>query len=255
MKSFLFVFLWCFSSFGQTTQLTYQYTDDNDFTCESHLFLKGKESLFIIKDPRMEKNNENSSGTIYKLYNDKWSRIFYSSEQQNLTRIPLYGKEFVYQSGQLVTAKKLTGKTKKIAGYACQEILVTKGGRKYSVWYTTDVPLVAAPLNLAVAPGLVVEVRDLDSQHFKVTLQKISKSANLKEFESYKNYILSKTAKTYPVYEKELIQLMSFGKRENYAALAKLNASIEYSEDHRYFTVHVVDIPVKLVPTLQKITK
>jgi len=255
MKNITFLIFITITSFAQSTQLTYQYTDDNDFTCESHLFLKGKESLFIIKDPRRELNHVSQSGMHYKLHNDAWSRIFYATDQQNLTRIPLYGKEFVYQSGQLVMAKKLTGKTKKIAGYACQEILVTKGGRKYSVWYTTDVPLVAAPLNLAIAPGLVVEVRDLDSQHFKVTLQKISKTANLKEFESYKNYILSKTVKTYPVYEKELIQLMSFGKRENYAALAKLNASIEYSEDHRYFTVHVVDIPVKLVPTLQKITK
>lgn len=255
MKKFLFLFLVATTCLAQTTQLTYQYTDDNDYTCESHLFLKGKESLYIIKDPRMEKNNENSSGTIYKLYNDKWSRIFYSTDQQNLTRIPLYGKEFVYQSGQLVASKKLTGKTKKIAGYACQELLVTKGGRKYSVWYTTDVPLVAAPLNLAIAPGLVVELRDLDSQHFKVTLQKISKTANLKDFESYKNYILSKTAKTYPVYEKEIIQLLVYTKKDNFALMAKFNAVFEVDEDQGFYTVHVVDIPEKLVPTLQKITK
>ena len=255
MKNITFLIFITITSFAQSTQLTYQYTDDNDFTCESHLFLKGKESLFIIKDPRRELNHVSQSGMHYKLHNDAWSRIFYATDQQNLTRIPLYGKEFVYQSGQLVTAKKLTGKTKKIAGYACQEILVTKGGRKYSVWYTTDVPLVAAPLNLAIAPGLVVEVRDLDSQHFKITLQKISKTANLKDFESYKNYILSKSAKTYPVYEKEIIQLLVNTKKDNFALMAKFNAVFEVDENQSFYTVHVVDIPVNLVPTLQKITK
>ncbi len=87
MKSFLFVFLWCFSSLAQTTQLTYQYTDDNDFTCESHLYLKGRESLFIIKDPRMEKNNENSSGTIAAGRSTSWNQLASTAASIEVLRI------------------------------------------------------------------------------------------------------------------------------------------------------------------------
>ncbi len=256
MKKLIYLLFITSAVFAQNTkQLTYQYTDHNDFVCESHLFLKGKESLYIIKDPRMELNNQSTSGLVYKLYNDKWSRIFYKSEKLNITRVPLYGREMVYNSDKLVQSVKLTDKTKKIAGYTCQEALVSKGGRKYAVWYTTDVALVASPLNLSAVPGLVVELRDTGSENFKITLQKISNTADLKEFEKYKKYILEKPIKSYVTYEKDLISQMSNIKKENYAALAKFNASVEYAADQSYFTVHVVDIPEKLVPALQKITK
>lgn len=242
------------SVFAQTTkQYEYHYVDDNGYSFKSFFFNSPTENLFILKDDRKSGSNENHEGMAYKVYNDKWSKVFYQSKNQNITRIPIYGKEIVYYSNELKSEIKLTDNKRVISKYKCQEAIVKKGGRTYSVWFTNEIPLKKGPLNINGLPGLIVEMSDKSSKHFSLTLTNIADLSNSTDFNNYKKFILSKKPLDLENYNSSVVKIFTNVKRENYAILAKMNATIELAEDQRYFTTHLVDIPKNLVSELQKI--
>lgn len=250
-KIFILLFTFTLSTLQAQTTITYNYTDLNGYSCKSELLIKGKESVFTIEDSRKDVNNTNSLGEAYKLYNDKWSRIFYKGDNTVLTRIPIYGKEIVYSCNeQRVTLKK---NFKTIAKYECQEAEVIKGNRVYSVWFCKNIPISHGPLNLHRIPGLVVEVSDTSNSKFKISLEAVSKTIDQEKFTKYKDFILSKKVLTCDNYKKEIVDLLKNTKIKNYAILAQHDAKINYAEDQSYFTKHIVDIPDNLVKELQKI--
>lgn len=235
--------------------LQYNVTDRNGYQCTGSLFINGSENMFVINDPRTEKNNQSNVNpqTSYKLYNDKWSRIFYFNGKEMITRIPLYEKEVVYFSNEVPKNIKFTSGKKIIGKFNCQEALIEKGGRKYSVYFTKDYPKQVGPMGFNFLPGLVVEIRDLEDSFSKVELVKITKESANKTFEDDKKYILAKKPDKFMVYCKNIISLMPNKKRENYALLAKYNATIEYAPDESFYTDHLIDIPENLVKELKKI--
>lgn len=245
-------------AFAQQIQnIEYDYTDGNGHTCKSNLYINGKESLFTISDTRVSGDHEVGE-SVYKVHNDKWSRIFYDNGTLSLTRIPLYGKELLYQSS--AEAIKTTGKSKIIGKFQCQEAIVAKGGRNYQVWFAPSVPVGIAPLGIDKLPGLAVEIQEIGGEKTHLKLIKTSNGTAPVQFLSHRKYILGKKNSTYDGYKKEITKQVTGAKKENNVAIAELLAKynvtgggIEFSEDQRYYTCHLVDIPENLVKDLQKI--
>jgi GLPGLI family protein len=250
-KIFFLLYTFTINILQAQTTITYNYTDLNGYSCKSQLLIMGKESIFIIDDPRKEVNSTNSLGEPYKLYNDKWSRIFYKNSNTVLTRIPIYGKEIVYSCNEQKVKLKKNFKT--IANYECQEAEVVKGNRVYSVWFHKNIPINYGPVNLNGIPGLIVEISDSSNSKFKISLEGISKTIDQEKFDRYKDFILSKKALTCDNYKKEIVDLLKNTKIKNYAIMAQYDSKINYAEDQSYFTKHIVDIPDNLVKELQKI--
>jgi len=63
---------------------------------------------------------------------------------------------------------QLSNETKEIAGLACKAATTIFRGRKYTCWYTTDIPLPFGPWKLMGLPGLILEASSEDGA-YKVT--------------------------------------------------------------------------------------
>ena len=55
---------------------------------------------------------------------------------------------------------ELSDKTKNILGYECQMATGNLHGRKWTVWFTTDVPVMNGPWKFIGLPGLILEATD-----------------------------------------------------------------------------------------------
>lgn len=59
-----------------------------------------------------------------------------------------------------------------IKNYACKKAIAHFRGRDYTAWFTTDVPIVAAPWKFAGLPGLLMDIEDSRHQ-VKIYVEKI----------------------------------------------------------------------------------
>lgn len=55
---------------------------------------------------------------------------------------------------------KVTGEKEKIGEYNTQKSTTEYGGRKWTAWFTTDIPLQDGPFKFSGLPGLIVKVED-----------------------------------------------------------------------------------------------
>lgn len=256
VKFFVLYLLSFVTVFSQQIQnIEYDYTDSNEHTCKSNLYINGKESLFTISDFRAG-GAHGTDGKMYKIYNDKWSKIFYDNGNVSLTRIPIYDKELVYQSSPEVI--KTTGKSKTIGKFQCQEAMVAKGGRAYQVWFAPSMPVAIAPLGIDKLPGLAVELQEIGGEKIHIKLVKTSNGIAPAQFHSHKKYILGRKTLTYETYRKESTKILVGAKRENAALVAELakegiTLDVQINENQDWYTCHLLDIPENLVKDLPKI--
>lgn len=62
---------------------------------------------------------------------------------------------------------ELLSTKKEIQGYMCQKAVANFKGRKWTAWYTNDIPISDGPWKLCGLPGLILDVVDSDSlYHF-----------------------------------------------------------------------------------------
>lgn len=55
--------------------------------------------------------------------------------------------------------------TDTICGYACQKAMGEYGGRTWTVWYSTEIPVSFGPWKLCGLPGLVLAAKDSEGKH------------------------------------------------------------------------------------------
>ncbi len=87
----------------------------------------------------------------------------------------LDGDVFQYPDGK-DSKWNISSEKTKIENYQCQKAKTTIGGRKWSVYFTTELPFYYGPYKLGGLPGLIVSAKDeTDSYIFKmVGLEKIN---------------------------------------------------------------------------------
>jgi GLPGLI family protein len=52
-----------------------------------------------------------------------------------------------------------------ISNYYCQKAKLKFGGRNYTAWYTTEIPISDGPYKFKGLPGLIVKIKDTKNQH------------------------------------------------------------------------------------------
>lgn len=256
------------------TKITYQYQDDMGFASNSYLFLKDQESSFRIVDPRKNglfNPNEISGDHLndslkreiepYYVDNDSISTFFFSNAKFVCSRFPFDdGKELLYQQISQQPKWQLLKETKKIQGYTCKKASIVRNGRKFTAWFTLDIPLNAGPILLNGLPGLIIELIE-DGGYCRILFQKLESNSDASMHLSIKKYVESKKLQDYPEYEKlmtkrilgkkmQLVNEFIKLKRENNLdSSGEFNISISNSD----FYSSVLDLPAFINDALDKI--
>jgi GLPGLI family protein len=68
---------------------------------------------------------------------------------------------------------KIEKETKSLLGYTCQMATGVCKGRKYTAWFTTDIPVSFGPWKLQGLPGLIMEAYD-ESQRIRFTCTRLT---------------------------------------------------------------------------------
>jgi GLPGLI family protein len=99
----------------------------------------------------------------YKIIKDK-------SAREIIFRTTLGMEHFQYLTPADSIAWDLQPDTAALAGFHCQKATTSHGGRFYTAWYTTEIPVSDGPYKFCNLPGLIVEVADSKNHYsFRLT--------------------------------------------------------------------------------------
>ena len=103
----------------------------------------------------------------------------------------IFRNKFLVKDNYVTLKWNILNETKKIANYDCTKAETNFRGRKWIVWFTTDIPLPFGPWKLHGLPGLILEANDADKRYtIKVEKIEISNDTILKD--DFKTLISSK---------------------------------------------------------------
>lgn len=259
---FLFLTALTFSFYAQDTySALYEYTDSYDVKLESILIVDKEESFFKVLDERDSgiKYDENGEFLHYVI-NDDISTITYSNSHNSFVHIPFplvtIGSTYKYEKPNWNW--KLTGNSKKIGNYSCQEAMLDFHGRKYQAWFTPEIPINKGPLNLNGLPGLIVEIKESTGK-ISFKLINIKKAGNDKLKGIIKDHFTYLDVKEYSEYEKFMKQYILDLKIKKAQTVAKMlkeqggTVSFSFSLGEYHWVRKIVDIPNGLIEELGKI--
>lgn len=142
-------------------------------------------------------------------------RIKYPSSMQFYTIYKNYPKKgiithtdklfkhfYLYTEQMQCPEWKISSEKKIVAGYTCQKAETTFLGRKWTAWFTSDIPIQDGPWKLCGLPGLILQAEDADTDYSFVCIE-IKKTAEIPPIAIPKrNYIKCDKSQ----YIKELIE-------------------------------------------------
>lgn len=71
---------------------------------------------------------------------------------------------YQYEEPKVKFNWKLQEGSKKILNYECKKATVEFAGRKYTAWYTNDIPISDGPYKFEGLPGLIMEISDSNNE-------------------------------------------------------------------------------------------
>jgi len=89
------------------------------------------------------------------------------TNSDRLTTVREFLPPHIYRMEEPTEAQRwtLTDDTLTVSGYACKKASCEYGGRKWTVWYTEEIPSTAGPWKLHGLPGLIVKATDAEGIH------------------------------------------------------------------------------------------
>ncbi len=121
-----------------------------------------KDLMKSIKLPKFSYKIEKSYPNMKVTYSDRISRKILGYDEEEV---------FVW---------KILNEKEKISTYNTQKATTEFGGRKWTAWFTTDVPLTDGPYKFSGLPGLIVKIED-DGQNYSWVLKGNKKVDNYSE--------------------------------------------------------------------------
>lgn len=90
--------------------------------------------------------------------------FFYPESGRTVNTYRVIGEEFKLSDKVCDNKWTITGEEMKIGVYNCRKATLTKDGREWTAWFTTDLPHRGAPRNFNGLPGVVLQVTDADKE-------------------------------------------------------------------------------------------
>jgi len=99
---------------------------------------------------------------------EKWKNVLVKSYSEDKIIIQDIAKNtYQYEEKQPVLNWTLETETKNILGYSCNKATTKYRGRKYTAWYSKDIPINNGPYIFQGLPGLILDIEDSKSNfHF-----------------------------------------------------------------------------------------
>ncbi|MCY0969129.1 GLPGLI family protein [Chryseobacterium wangxinyae] len=215
------------SFFAQTNRFVYQVTMKPDAsnkadvkTENAYLDISAEKSMFysenrIKRDSVMQANRQ--SGGARGFNRDQMeslrSNINYSIEKDKKNQKTVYkdrlGRDqYSYEEDRSLNWKILS-ETTKIGEYKVQKAETEFGGRKWTAWFTTDLPYQDGPYKFSGLPGLVVKAEDADGD-YSFDLMKNYKISDFPEMSTFGNVVKVKRTDYVKQQEKFKTDPMSF---------------------------------------------
>lgn len=216
------------TAFAQANRFVYQVTmkpdtsNKNDIKTENaYLDISAEKSLFysenrVKRDSIMQKAFQGGGGRA-SFNRDQMeslrSNINYSIEKDKENQKTIYkdrlGRDiYVYEEDRPINWK-ISSETTKIGDYKVQKAETDFGGRKWTVWFTTDLPYQDGPYKFSGLPGLVVKAED-DKGDYSFDLMKNYKIAEIPALNQFGTVIKVKRADFVKQQEKFKTDPMSF---------------------------------------------
>lgn len=83
----------------------------------------------------------------------------------------IFREDYEYQEPMDGLAWKMTTKEADISGFHCKQAKLNYGGRVYTAWFTTEIPISDGPYKFYGLPGLIVQITDR-KKHYDYLLVK-----------------------------------------------------------------------------------
>jgi len=216
------------TTFAQTNRFVYQVTMKPDAsnkadikTENAYLDISAEKSLFysenrIKRDSIMRKNFQ-SGGGRGNINRDQMeslrSIINYSIEKDKKNQKTLYkdrlGRDVYSYEEDRPLDWKILSETTKIGEYKVQKAETEFGGRKWTAWFTTDLPYQDGPYKFNGLPGLVVKAEDAEGD-YSFDLMKNYKITEFPDMTTFDNVIKVKRTDYVKQQEKFKTDPMSF---------------------------------------------
>nr|WP_314493269.1 GLPGLI family protein [uncultured Chryseobacterium sp.] len=215
------------ASLAQTNRFVYQVTMKSDAsdkadvkTENAYLDISAEKSMFysenrIKRDSVMKANFQ--SGGARGFNRDQMeslrSNINYSIEKDKKNQKTLYrdrlGRDMYSYEEDRPLEWKILSETTKIGEYKVQKAETDFGGRKWTAWFTADLPYQDGPYKFSGLPGLVVKAEDA-SGDYSFDLMKNYKISDFPEIATFGNVIKVKRTDYIKQQEKFKTDPMSF---------------------------------------------
>src|SRR5690625_3668705 len=127
-----------------------KHSSSPSFSTKRQLIFNSTAGKFINQNSRRKR-----SGTQFINFQDK--TLLHTFRKRNNDTTFYVSRPF--EEAKLLT---LTGKTKDLLGYECQEATVSFGNHKTTIWFTRDIPLSFSPVNRFFLPdgGVILELQN-----------------------------------------------------------------------------------------------
>jgi GLPGLI family protein len=171
---FLFATIDCLGQSSKYFRVTYEYS--NQFESNNEVLIADQTNAVYIKGgmaakiPEGELEYKNGTYVAPLLVNSTSEVQFFSNNKSNdivMNTISNDKVRYIVRDSTITFNWKLSkDETKKIGGYLCKKANLDWRGRKYTAYYTEEIPLLTGPYKFKGLPGMILEISTGNSSSF-----------------------------------------------------------------------------------------